>query len=98
MMPEEKKMIHLNIVVSGKVQGVGFRFFAQRKAVQYGINGWVRNLDDGSVEIRAMGDKKQMDSFMRDLKRGNPFSAIDHMQVDELDGQGGLSSSFKIKY
>jgi acylphosphatase len=98
MVPEEKKMIHLNIIVSGKVQGVGFRFFAQRKAVQYGINGWVRNLDDGSVEIRAMGDKKQMDSFMRDLKRGNPFSSIDHMQVDELDGQSGLSSSFKIKY
>jgi acylphosphatase len=98
MLPEEKKMVHLNIIVSGRVQGVGFRFFSQRKAVQYGINGWVRNLDDGSVEIRAAGDKKQLDSFMRDLKRGNPFSTIDSMQVDELDGQGELYSSFKIKY
>ena len=51
-------MIQLRIIVSGKVQGVGYRYFSQMKAVQYGVKGWVKNLADSSVEIIAQGDKR----------------------------------------
>ena len=44
-------MIQLHLIVSGKVQGVGFRYFSQMKAVQYGVTGWAKNLSDGSVEM-----------------------------------------------
>jgi acylphosphatase len=76
-------MIQLHIIVSGKVQGVGFRYFSQMKAVQYGITGWAKNLADGSVEIVASGSKDQLDPFIEDLRVGNPFSKINNIEITE---------------
>jgi acylphosphatase len=90
-------MIQLHIIVSGKVQGVGFRYFSQMKAVQYGITGWAKNLADGSVEIVASGSKDQLDPFIEDLRVGNPFSKINHIEITE----SGITEdyhSFTIKY
>ena len=69
-------MIQLHIIVSGKVQSVGYRYFSQMKAVQYGVTGWARNVSDDTVEICALGTKDQLDPFIEDLRRGNPFSKI----------------------
>jgi acylphosphatase len=90
-------MIQLHIIVSGKVQGVGFRYFSQMKAVQYGITGWAKNLADGSVEIVASGSKDQLDPFIEDLRVGNPFSKINNIEITE----SGITEdyhSFTIKY
>jgi acylphosphatase len=90
-------MIQLHIIVSGKVQGVGFRYFSQMKAVQYGITGWAKNLADGSVEIVASGSKDQLDPFIEDLRIGNPFSKINNIEITE----SGITEdyhSFTIKY
>ena len=60
------------IVVSGRVQGVGFRFFAQSAAVREGLHGWVRNLPDGRVEISAEGDAEALERFEHRVRMARP--------------------------
>ncbi len=69
--------------VSGRVQRVGFRFFAERTAAGLGVGGYVRNLSDGRVEVYAIGSSDQMESLRIALRRG-PLLAAVH-RVDELD-------------
>ncbi|KAA9031199.1 acylphosphatase [Niallia endozanthoxylica] len=90
-------MIQLHIIVSGKVQGVGYRYFSQMKAVQYGVTGWAKNLADGSVEITAVGSKDQLDPFVEELRIGNPFSKISDMKITESEASENFNS-FTIKY
>ena len=66
--------IRAHITVSGVVQGIGYRFFAQRTATELGITGYVRNLPDGRVEVVAEGKQGLMNSFIEELRRG-PWSA-----------------------
>lgn len=61
-------------VISGRVQGVGFRYFAERVANQLGIRGYVKNLSTGSVEVYAIGDEPALEEFKRHLAEG-PRSA-----------------------
>ena len=61
-------------VISGKVQGVGFRYFAERVANQLGIRGYVKNLPTGSVEVYAIGNESALEEFKRHLSEG-PRSA-----------------------
>nr|WP_295972170.1 acylphosphatase [uncultured Bacillus sp.] len=90
-------MIQLRIIVSGKVQGVGYRYFSQMKAAQYGIKGWAKNHTDGSVEIIAAGSNEQLEPFIEDLRKGNPFSKINYMEITEMDHADHFPS-FTIKY
>lgn len=90
-------MIQLHIIVSGKVQGVGYRYFSQMKAVQYGVTGWAKNLADNSVEIVAVGSKDQLDPFIEELRIGNPFSKISDMKITESEVIENFHS-FTIKY
>lgn len=71
--------------VSGRVQGVGFRYFAERTAVSLGIGGYARNLFDGRVEVYAIGSAKQMDALRNALRQG-PRMAQVH-RLDELDAE-----------
>jgi len=57
-------------VIAGRVQGVGFRWFAHDAAAIEGVHGWVRNLADGTVEVVAEGDAAALDAFQRELERG----------------------------
>jgi acylphosphatase len=90
-------MIQLHIIVSGKVQGVGYRYFSQMKAVQYGVTGWAKSLSDGSVEIVAIGTTDQLEPFIEDLRVGNPFSTIDDIKITESEKTEDFHS-FTIKY
>lgn len=67
-------LIRLNAIVKGYVQGVGYRFFAVRKAKEYGLKGWVKNLKDGNVQVVAEGERSILEEFIKDLKIG-PYSA-----------------------
>jgi|WetSurMetagenome_2_1015567.scaffolds.fasta_scaffold204578_1 acylphosphatase len=60
----------VHILVSGLVQGVGFRYFVRRKAVDLGVKGWVRNLYNGDVEIEAVADKLVLEHFIQEVKTG----------------------------
>src|SRR4051812_14423057 len=69
-------------VVRGRVQGVGFRFFVERAARLEGLRGWVRNLPDGRVEVRAEGDNEAVERLEQKLWRG-PSGAI----VESVDAE-----------
>jgi acylphosphatase len=62
--------------VSGRVQGVGYRLFAQREAAEIKVGGWVRNLGDGRVEVFAMGTAQQLREMRSALERGPRFSSV----------------------
>ncbi len=65
----------VNILISGRVQGVGFRYFARYKAEELNITGWVRNNYDNSVEIVATGESGNLNTFIDWMRRG-PSHAI----------------------
>jgi len=79
-------------VVSGRVQGVSFRYFTQRKAVEIGVAGWVRNRDDGTVEAQTAGFDEQLDAFETALRQGPPLSRVDRVVVSPapLSGETGF--------
>jgi len=69
--------------ISGRVQGVGFRYFVQKIAVRESMAGWVRNLDDGRVEAAAAGESEAMERFERAIRQGPPGARVDHVAVDD---------------
>jgi len=81
-------MVQYHLIVSGKVQGVGFRYFVQMKAAHYNITGWVKNLEDGSVEIVAAASKEILLRFISDIKKGNRFINVQHLNIKEETPSG----------
>jgi acylphosphatase len=78
--------------VSGRVQGVGFRYFALDAARREGLNGYVSNQDDGSVEAVVEGEAESVVRFERALRQGPSRSRVEHVLIDELDPAPGYSS------
>jgi len=70
-------------LIRGDVQGVGYRFFAQRAAARHQVVGYVRNLPDGTVEALAEGAPNSVEAFKHDLATGPRFSVVD--QVEEIN-------------
>ena len=83
-------------IVRGRVQGVGFRDFAQRRAREIGLCGYVRNLDDGDVEAVAVGTAAQLEEFAGYLHRGPMLSDVRNVEMSEHALL--QSSGFSIKY
>lgn len=79
-------------VITGRVQGVGFRFFARDAAAREGLCGWVRNMDDGSVEIEAEGDSEALQRFEMAIRRGPRSARVDDVLAEPAPprGAGGL--------
>jgi acylphosphatase len=75
-------------VVRGRVQGVGFRYFARQRAEVHGVCGFVRNLPDGSVELRAEGAPQGLTAFEADLRRGPSFGRVDEAVVTVVEARG----------
>lgn len=82
--------------IRGDVQGVGYRFFAQRAAARHQVVGYVKNLDDGRVEVLAEGPAPQVEAFKHELLTGPRFSSVDHIEEINLDAAGSYSS-FRIE-
>ena len=82
--------------IKGDVQGVGFRFFAQRAAARHQIVGYVKNLDDGRVEALAEGPARNVEAFKHELTTGPRFSSVDHVEEINIDPSGAYSS-FRIE-
>lgn len=81
--------------IQGRVQGVGYRYFALRIALRLGVCGWVRNLPDGDVEVHAEGTKAVLQDFRSELERG-PSSAHVRDIIEEPVAPTGRYSSFEI--
>ena len=75
----------LDIYVSGIVQGVGYRSFVVRKAKHLDIKGTVRNLYDGRVLVKAVGEKDNMEHFLIQLQKGPSWAYVDRLQVKESE-------------
>jgi acylphosphatase len=71
------------LLISGRVQGVGFRWFAEDCARRIGVTGWVRNLDDGRVEAYVVGTPSQLDHFAARLHKGPPQSEVRGVELIE---------------
>jgi acylphosphatase len=83
-------------LVTGRVQGVGFRFFTRALAAREGIHGWGRNLKDGRVEISAEGEAEALERFERSIRQGPRGSRIDQVEVSDL-GATGSETGFDIR-
>lgn len=78
----------VHILVEGRVQGVGFRYFVQAQANQLGLTGWVRNLEDGRVEILAEGGKKDLLDLLDRVRSGSRGSFISDLKFEWMEAAG----------
>lgn len=86
--------------VSGRVQGVGFRYHVQLAAREHGVRGEVRNTPDGRVEVRAEGTTRQLEALMESVRGGPPRARVERVEVVEesaADPARGLSG-FRIRH
>ena len=79
-------------LITGDVQGVGFRWFARDAAMREGLTGWVRNLPDGSVEAFVEGDQEAVTRVERGLRSGPVGARIEAVHVDDEEASGGYKT------
>ena len=84
--------------VSGAVQGVGYRYFAERAAVQFGIMGYVRNLRDGRVEVYAIGPVDSLASLRQRLERGPIGASVEKVTEEDTPIDPRFEHGFSIEY
>jgi len=89
-------MKNITIIIKGKVQNVGYRYFALKKAIELGINGFVVNLPDGSVKIEAEGNDADIDKFIYWCRTGPSMDVISDVEVIDSDVKN--YDSFAIAY
>jgi acylphosphatase len=82
----------VHALVRGDVQGVGFRFFVQRRARESRLAGWVRNRSDGTVECLAQGPRPALERLLEDLRRGPGMAEVESVDVEWRQPAGGLDS------
>ena len=75
-----------HLAISGRVQGVGYRFYMQRKARELGLTGWVRNRHDGSVEAMIQGSPEGVEAMTAWARRGPPSAAVTDVRIAEGSG------------
>lgn len=85
-----------HVLVKGRVQGVGFRFFAQDEAVVLHLKGWVRNLPGGEVEGEAEGAREDIERWIAELRKGPPMASVDTVEVN-WQPPGGQFTDFSIR-
>ncbi len=94
-MPREDVQ-RLHVFVRGQVQGVGFRHFTMRTAGNLGLQGWVRNLRDGRVEIVAEGKRSRLEELLQDVKRGPVSARVEGVQEEWRKAQNDFTG-FKVR-
>ena len=87
--------VRIHCYISGRVQGVSFRFYTVRVADKLGLTGWVRNLPDGRVEVMTEGEEKDIKKFLELLKKGPILSKVDEVKIEKEEYTGSFSD-FKI--
>jgi acylphosphatase len=86
------------VTVSGRVQGVGFRYFAKDGADSLGILGWVRNSFDRSVECEAQGEEADLDAFCNRLREGPPLSRVTDVDIRDIPIVQAAGPEFEITF
>ena len=87
---------NLAIHVTGRVQHVGFRYFAVQEAGKFGVTGFVRNEPDGSVYIEAQAEEDALYAYVLALRKGPAWARVDRVQINPLPV--GTCTGFKVRY
>src|SRR5437762_9943619 len=91
------RTIARRFLIGGQVQGVGYRFFAQRAAARHQVLGYVKNLDDGRVEVLVEGPAQNVEAFKHELATGPRFGSVDQVEEITIDPTG-IYPSFRIEH
>ena len=83
-------------IISGLVQGVGYRFFVQRAAARHQVRGYVKNLADGRVEAFVQGDQKAVEDFKHDLIAGPTYANVEYLEEVVVESSNSYSA-FRIE-
>lgn len=94
---KHNKSACIRVIVTGRVQGVWYRKFCFDQATKIHLEGWVKNMPDGSVQLVAQGDRDKLDSLISKLNEGSPFSKVKNLDVIWLPADANLEL-FKILY
>ena len=81
-----------HVLISGRVQGVSFRYYTYHEALRLGLSGWVRNLSDGRVEASFEGPKPAVEHMIAWCRVGPPASTVDDVEVDWGEASGDFQS------
>jgi acylphosphatase len=92
-----RELIRVHVFIDGRVQGVAYRFFAEKCAHRLGLTGWVRNLDDGRVEVVAEGTAVEIETFLDRLREGPNLAHVEHLDVRREKATGEFGS-FEISF
>ncbi len=90
-----KEIRHIRI--HGKVQGVGYRFYATRVARRLGLKGWIQNLRDSSVEAMVEGEPEKIDEWITEIKEGPRYAEVVRIDQERREGVGPLPD-FDVKF
>ncbi|GAB4365222.1 MAG: hypothetical protein Kow009_01960 [Spirochaetales bacterium] len=83
--------------ITGRVQGVGFRYWTARLAERMGVVGWVKNEMDGSVTVVCEGPEDRVNRFVQQVRQGPPGARVDHVEIMPLS-QRGIYKKFSIEF
>ena len=95
---DKKRYARVHAYVSGRVQGVGFRFFTISCARRFGVTGWVQNLFDGRVEIEAEGELPNLKLFIDEIRVGPAHAHVSHLADQWDDIVSPTHGEFRLKY
>lgn len=90
-------MYQAHLIISGNVQGVYYRASCKEYASGLGLKGWVRNLDDGSVEALAQGEKERIDRFIEWCKKGPPQAKVEEVKIIWQEANGPFNGFSVIR-
>lgn len=94
----KSSLVAKRFYVFGSVQGVGYRFFAQRAAITLGVRGYVKNLFDGRVEVYAIAPAEILAEFCEQLQRGPRFASVDRVAEAEAEVLPRYGDEFSIEH
>ncbi|MEN6305463.1 MAG: acylphosphatase [Armatimonadia bacterium] len=86
----------VHVIVSGRVQGVGFRYFVQREASRLGLKGFVRNVSRAQLEVVAEGEQAALDEFVNEVGEGPPGARVENVQLSRQTPAGDFRS-FEVR-
>jgi len=89
------------VTIAGRVQGVGYRYSAQRKAEKLNLRGWIKNDYDGTVTLRCEGEARSVDAFISWCSKGPPYAHVANVEIKNIPVEAagsGTSTGFKIVY
>ena len=89
-------MKRVRVIISGRVQGVGFRYFVRENAIRYGVSGYVKNMPGGNVEIDAEGESERLDPFLDKCRQGPPQSRVEGFHIQDVPVYG--YTRFRIRH